>query len=73
MTKKLDTNPKPFNFFEALNGQEMLHWTGTPCFISRWISSDPDVVEITTYDGEVIDNVRFGSLESMDPEDMLFI
>ena len=73
MTKHLKPKPQPFNFFEALNGQEMLHWTGTPCFISRWISSDPDLVEITTFDGEVIDRISFGALESMDPEDMNFL
>ena len=51
----------------------MLHWTGTPCFISRWISLDPAIVEITTFDGEVIDKVNFGSLEPMDPQDMYFV
>ena len=73
MTKHLEQ--KPFNLFEALNaeGAEMLHWTGTPCFISRWISLDPAIVEITTYDGEIIDKVNFGSLEPMDPQDMYFI
>jgi hypothetical protein len=71
MTKHLEQ--KPFNFFEALNGGEMLHWTGTPCFISRWISLDPAIVEITTFDGEIIDKVNFGSLEPMDPQDMYFV
>lgn len=64
---------KPFSFFEALNGGEILHWTGIPCFISRWISLDPAIVEITAFDGEIFEKINYDSLEPMDPQEMYFV
>lgn len=63
-----------FNFFEALNGREILHWLGTPCFISDYYQGkNLNLVQITTYDGRVYDDVPEKDLESMKPEDMWFV
>lgn len=60
-----------FNFFESLNGRELFHWLGTPCFISNYYEKmDKNLVQITTYDGKKYDNISENDLESMDPEDM---
>ena len=63
---------KPFNFTEALNGREIMHWLGTPCFISKYGRKNPNLVEITTWDGQIVHRVNFGALEPMNPEDINF-
>lgn len=62
-----------FNFFESLNGRELFHWSGTPCFISNYYNyKNSNMVQITTYDGKVYDDILENDLESMDPADMDF-
>ncbi len=62
----------PFNFFESLDGRELFHWLGTPCFISDYYQKENDnLVQITSYDGRVYDDVPEKDLESMSPEDMV--
>lgn len=66
--------PKPFDFFEELNGREMMHWIGTPCFIKEISKLCKDRVTIVTYDGMVYHEIKSDDLESVDPGDMvLFI
>lgn len=63
-----------FNFFESLNGRELFHWLGTPCFISDYYQrKNLNLVQITTYDGRVYDDIPENDLESMKPEEMGFV
>jgi hypothetical protein len=63
----------PFNFFESLNGRELFHWSGIPCFISSYYDfKNSNMVQIVTYDGKVYDDIPETDLESMSPEDMNF-
>lgn len=60
-----------FDFFTLLNGREILAWLGTPCFISDYYNkTNSNLVQITTYDGHVIDDVPEEDLEPMGPEDL---
>ena len=60
-----------FNFFESLNGREIFHWLGTPCFISNYYENlNGPLVQITSYDGKVYDDVPEKDLESMSPEEL---
>lgn len=64
---------KPFDFFTALNGRELMHWTGIPCFISKEDKKDPVHVEITTWDGRIFSQINVKELFSMAPEEMNFV
>ena len=63
--------PNPFDFFKELNGREMMHWIGTPCFIKEISKICDDRVTIVTYDGLVYDEIKSDDLESVDPGDMV--
>jgi len=66
-------NSLPFDFFTALNGREIFHWLGTPCFISDYYNhTNSNLVQVTTYDGQVYDDIYQGDLEPMGPEDLNF-
>lgn len=61
-----------FNFFEALDGRELFHWLGTPCFISNYYNhGNKNLVQITAFDGKIYDDVSENDLQSMSPEDMI--
>ena len=63
-----------FDFFKELNGREMLHWIGTPCFIQEISKMCRDRVTIVTYDGQIFHEIKSDDLESVDPAEMaLFI
>ncbi len=66
-TKQTET---PFDFFKELNGRELMHWLGTPCFIKENSKVFENQVTIITYDGLVFHRINLGDLETMDPVDM---
>jgi hypothetical protein len=71
---KPQTTNHGFDFFKELNGREMMHWIGTPCFVKDVSKKDEDRVTIVTIDGYIYDEIRSNDLESMDPTEMaLFI
>ena len=63
---------KKFDFFSALNGREIMHWLGTPCFISKEEKKDPSKVQITTWDGRIFQHIQASELQPMEPSDMHF-
>jgi hypothetical protein len=68
------TKYSSFDFFKELNGREMLHWIGTPCFIQEISKMCRDRVTIVTYDGQIFHEIKSDDLESVDPAEMaLFI
>ena len=71
-------NTKPrvepqFDFFKELNGRELMHWLGTPCFVKERSKIFRNKVTIVTYDGLVFHKINVKDLENMDPVDMAFI
>jgi hypothetical protein len=71
---KPQTTNHGFDFFKELNGREMMHWIGTPCFVKDVSKKDEDRVTIVTIDGYTYDEIRSNDLESMDPGEMaLFV
>jgi hypothetical protein len=71
---KPQTTNHGFDFFKELNGREMMHWIGTPCFVKDVSKKDEDRVTIVTIDGYIYDEIRSNDLESMDPTEMaLFV
>ena len=62
-----------FDFFKELNGRELMHWLGTPCFVKEKSRIFKNQVTIVTYDGLVFHKVSLKDLETMDPVDMAFI
>jgi hypothetical protein len=73
--KKSASKPETqFDFFKELNGRELLHWLGTPCFVKEKSKVFNSQVTIVTYDGLVFHKIALKDLETMDPVDMtLFI
>ena len=70
------TKPQPevkFDFFKELNGRELMHWLGTPCFVKERSRVFRNRVTIVTYDGLVFHRISTKDLETMDPVDMAFI
>ena len=71
--KPQTTNPN-FDFFRELNGREMMHWIGTPCFVKGVSKKDEDRVTIVTIDGYTYNEIRSNDLETMDPTEIaLFV
>jgi hypothetical protein len=71
---KPQTTNYGFDFFKELNGREMLHWIGTPCFIQEISKICDNRVTIVTIDGQVYHEIKSDDLESMDPAEMaLFV
>ena len=71
---KPQTTNYGFDFFKELNGREMMHWIGTPCFIQEISKMCDDRVTIVTIDGQVYHEIKSDDLESMDPDEMaLFV
>lgn len=66
------TEPQ-FDFFKEINGREMMHWLGTPCFIKSRSMICKSKVTIVTFDGLVFHRIDIKDLETMDPVDMAFI
>jgi len=64
------TKQTPFDFFKELNGRELMHWLGTPCFIKETSKVFKNQVTIVTFDGLVFHKISSKELESMDPSDM---
>ena len=62
-----------FDFFKELNGREMMHWLGTPCFVKERSKIFKNLVTIVTFDGLVFHRISIKDLEPMDPVDMAFI
>jgi len=62
-----------FDFFKELNGRELMHWLGTPCFVKEKSKVFNNQVTIITYDGLVFHKISLKDLETMDPIDMPFI
>lgn len=72
--KSFTNQTKTFNFFEELNGREIMHWIGTPCFIQEISKICDKKVTIVTIDGYVYYEIKSDDLESMDPGDLaLFV
>jgi hypothetical protein len=72
--KSFKNQTKPFDFFQELNGREIMHWIGTPCFVKERSKKDEDLVTIVTIDGYVYFEIKSADLESMDPGDLaLFV
>jgi len=72
--KPFTTQTKPFDFFQELNGREIMHWIGTPCFVKEMSKIYKDRVTIVTIDGYVYYEIKSDDLESMDPGDLaLFV
>jgi|LauGreDrversion4_2_1035121.scaffolds.fasta_scaffold2657648_1 hypothetical protein len=62
-----------FDFFKELNGRELMHWLGTPCFVKEKSKVFNNQVTIITYDGMIFHKISLKDLETMDPSDMPFI
>lgn len=62
-----------FDFFKELNGRELMHWLGTPCFVKEKSKVFNNQVTIITYDGMIFHKISLKDLETMDPIDMPFI
>lgn len=68
--------PQPevmFDFWKELNGRELMHWLGTPCFIKERSRIFRNKVTIITFDGLIFHRISLKDLETMDPVDMAFI
>ena len=64
---------QPFDFFKELNGREMMHWLGTPCFVKEKSRIFKNQVTIVTFDGLVFHKISLKDLETMNPSDMTFV
>lgn len=74
MATKTKSQPEvPFDFWKELNGRELMHWLGTPCFIREKSKIFCNRVTIVTFDGLVFHRISLKDLETMDPIDMAFI
>jgi hypothetical protein len=73
MKSTLAKTETKFDFFKELNGRELMHWLGTPCFVKEKSKVFNNQVTIITYDGLVFHKVSLKDLETMDPVDMMFI
>ena len=62
-----------FDFFKELNGRELMHWLGTPCFVKEKSKVFNNQVTIITYDGMIFHKISLKDLETMDPKEMPFI
>jgi hypothetical protein len=71
---KSQTKIEPqFNFFEELNGRELMHWLGTPCFVKEKSKVFNSQVTIVTFDGLIFHRIDLKDLETMNPSDMTFV
>ena len=62
-----------FDFFKELNGRELMHWLGTPCFVKERSKIFKNQVTIVTFDGLVFHRISVKDLYPMDLIDLAFI